>query len=286
MQIVIPTRGRIEQQLTLQSLPRELRKRTTIVCPESEAVALSYEHADVEIVVQPDPAWAISRKRAWIMRTWLEAGYDKIIMLDDDLTFSTRISKNGTRLRPIRGEELILEFERLANKLGPACPHVGFGPRQLNHKKKAGWQSPGKMVYSLGYFLPIVVKECELGRIETREDYDVNLQLLRKGYANAVWHTTVTDQREFDAPGGATDERTIERSNADAYKLAELHPGYVRVEHKSYKKSVPRLEPICQWKKALEDGRKYAQPRTEQDVPVIRSGSTVCLGQTRTSRRV
>src|SRR5215469_9850485 len=33
---------------------------------------------------------------------------------------------------------------------------------------------------------------------------------------------TVTDQK-FNAPGGCTNERTIEGSNADAYKLAELH---------------------------------------------------------------
>ena len=40
MQIVIPTRGRTNQQLTLQSLPRELRERTTLVCPKKEAVRL------------------------------------------------------------------------------------------------------------------------------------------------------------------------------------------------------------------------------------------------------
>jgi hypothetical protein len=45
----------------------------------------------------------------------------------------------------------------------------------------------------------------------------------------SAWHTTVNDQRQYDAPGGATNERTIERSDADAYELARLHPGYVRV---------------------------------------------------------
>jgi hypothetical protein len=131
----------------------------------------------------------------------------------------------------------------------------GLGRVKENHTKKAGWKTPDRMMFSLGYFLPIVVKECELGRIETREDMDLTLQLLRKGYRNAVWHTTVNDQRKFDAPGGATNERTIESSNADAYKLARLHPGYVRVDDKPYKKSVPRLEVVCQWQEALEDGR-------------------------------
>ena len=40
MQIIIPTRGRTNQQFTLQVLPPELRERTTLVCPKREAVRL------------------------------------------------------------------------------------------------------------------------------------------------------------------------------------------------------------------------------------------------------
>jgi hypothetical protein len=254
MQIVIPTRGRIYEQLTLQSLPRELRKRTTLVCPKREASELHRLYEDVEIVVEPYPKMKIAQTREWIVQTWFRYGYTKIIMLDDDLSFATRIGDNDTHLRSVQGEELIPEFERLANKLGPEVPHVGFGPRQGNHTKEAGWKTADKMLYSLGYYLPIVVKECELGRIETREDYDVTLQLLRKGYPNAVWHTTVNDQRNSYAPGGCSIYRTMESSNADAYKLQRLHPGYVSVRKKTYKSSPARLEVICQWQKALQDG--------------------------------
>jgi hypothetical protein len=233
-------------------LPRELRRQTTIVCPEQEQLRLSC--FNVEVVVQPDPNWTIAKKRKWIIEEWHRSGNDKIIMLDDDLRFATRKSANDTDLRPIQGKELIPEFERLANKLGPKFPHVGFGQRQGNNNVASGWKTPARMTYALGYFLPIVVNECELGRIETREDMDITLQLLRRGYPNAVWNTTVTDQRKFDAPGGATTERTMERSNADAYKLARLHPGYVRVAEKAYKASVSRKEVVVQWQKALRDG--------------------------------
>jgi len=258
MQIVIPTRGRTHQQLTLQALPRELRKRTTLVCPKREASGLFRLYGDVEIVVQPDATMTIARKREWIMREWLRYGHEQVLMLDDDLSFSTRISETDWHLKPICGEELIPEFQRIEDKLGPEYPHVGFGPRQWNHLKKAGWQTPDRMMCSLGYYLPIVVKVCELGRIETHEDMDVNLQLLRKGHRNAVWHTTVHDQN-FMAPGGCGLWRTIESFSADARKLAELHPGYVSTVERSYKGSeprVPRVEPICQWKKALDDGLK------------------------------
>jgi hypothetical protein len=256
MQIVIPTRGRVDQQLTLQSLPDKWRKRTTIVCPKTEAVRLSRLYDDVEIVAQPDPTMTIARKREWIMREWLRCGYDKILMLDDDLCFATRISESDRHLRAIRGEELAAEIQRLEDKLGPEFPHVGFGARYGNNNQEGGWKTPARMMYSLGYYLPIVVKECELGQIETREDMDVTLQLLRKGFPNAVWHTTVNDQRKFNAPGGCTNERTTERSNDDADKLARLHPGYVRVTEKPYRASVPRKEVICQWQKALQYGLK------------------------------
>jgi hypothetical protein len=259
--IVIPTRGRTSSQLTLGSFNGALRKQTTIICPQKEVFKLSGLSEDIEVVAQPDPNWTIAKKRAWIMQEWAPSvGYDKILMLDDDLRFSTRISEEDWHLREIMREELSLEIQRLENKLGEDFPHVGFGPRQGNNRlEEVGWKTPSRMVYSLGYYLPIVLKECELGRIETREDMDITLQLLRKGYPDAVWQTTVNDQRKFDAPGGATNERTIARSNDDARKLAELHPGYVSITEKAYKASVPRVEVICQWQKALEDGKRARQ---------------------------
>ena len=255
MQIVIPTRGRTHQQLTLQSLPGELRERTTLVCPKREASGLYRLYEDVEIVVQPDPDWKIALKREWILREWMRAGYDKIIMLDDDLLFSIRISADDWHLREITGDALIPEFERIEEKLGPAFPHVGFGQRQGNHLLPAGWKSPARMCYALAYYLPIVTKECAFDLVEIREDMCVSLQLLLKGYPNAIWTETVVDQRGYNLPGGASDERTVAKSNAEARKLAALFPDYVSVVQRDYKASVPRLEVKVQWQRALADGQ-------------------------------
>jgi hypothetical protein len=257
LQIIIPTRGRTNQQLTLQSLPRELRQRTTIVCPKKEAVRLSYLYEDVEIVVQPDPNWTIAKKREWIAQEWMRAGYDKIMMMDDDLLFATRVSPTERHLRAIKGDALIPEFKRIEEKLGPEFPHVGFGQRQGNHLLPAGWKSPARMIYALAYYLPIVTKECEFDLVAIREDMCISLQLLLKGYPNAIWPKTVVDQRGYNAPGGASDERTVEISNQEARKLAELFPGYVSVVQRDYKASVRRLEVAVQWKRALEDGQRY-----------------------------
>jgi hypothetical protein len=176
-------------------------------------------------------------------------------MLDDDLRFSTRISDDDWHLREMNGEELIPEFERIRDKLSPEFPHVGFGQRQGNQTlTEVGWKSPGKMCYALAYHVPTVLKECEFNRIALREDMELSLQLLLKGYPNAIWTQTVVDQRRFDAPGGCSSERTIEKSNEEAKKLAELFPGYVSLVERAYKASVPRIEVVCQWQKALQDG--------------------------------
>ena len=259
MRIVIPTRGRLDNQLTIKSLTYcGLIKRTTMIVPPREYNHFRELRDDYDVVAQPNPDWTIAKKRAWIIGTWaVLEGHEKIIMLDDDLRFATRMSETDWHLREIAGEELEAEFNRLEEKLGPEFPHVGFGPRQGNNTlEDVGWKTPAKMCYSLGYYIPIVAKECELGRIETREDMDITLQLLRKGYPNAVWQTTVNDQRKYDAPGGATRERTVESSNADAKRLADLHPGFVSTVEKKYKASLPRVEVIVQWQKALQDGQR------------------------------
>jgi hypothetical protein len=253
MQIIIPTRGRIYEQLTLQSLPDELLKQTTLVCPKREASELYRLYGnDVKIAVEPYPM-TIAQKRGWIVQECWKCRCDKIIMLDDDLIFATRISAADTGLRKIRGKELIPEFQRIEDALGPEFPHVGFGSRYHNNDESGGWKIPGKMGCVLGYFLPIVAEEVTFNLVELREDICVTLQLLLMGHANAVWTGTVVDQR-YDAPGGCSTYRTTEMNNTEAEKLAALFPGYVSVVDKAYKSSVPRKEVVCRWQKALQDG--------------------------------
>lgn len=260
MDIVIPTRGRWDLKLTCDTLPRELRKNVWIVCPSTE----TNRHRDVRpwlgdrIVPQPDNAMTIAKKRAWIMRTWGCTSLphrDRIVMLDDDLRFFVKREDDPKRLRTATEDDVILYFEELAKMLGPKYVHAGFGSRLFNNAKEPGWEIAKRMQYVLGYYLPIVRQECDLsGRIETREDMDYVLQLLRKGHPNAVCHTLVVEQsNDYAARGGCSGQRTTASSDADAERLAELHPGLVRVVQKNYKGS-PRKEVVVRWEAALREG--------------------------------
>jgi hypothetical protein len=177
-------------------------------------------------------------------------------MLDDDLLFATRISADDWHLRGIHGKELIPVFQRIEEKVGPEFPHVGLGQRQGNNQlETVGWKSPGRMVCALGYYLPVVAKECRWDFVELREDYCVTLQLLLKGYPNAIWTGTVVDQKH-DAPGGCSTWRTVAMADAEAEKLAKLFPDYVSVRDREYETSVRRKEVVVQWQEALDDGRR------------------------------
>jgi hypothetical protein len=257
MQIIITTRGRIHEQTTLQLLPPELRKRTTLVCPKREAPGLYRLYGDVvDILVQPDATWKLAQKREWIVHEWLKYGHEKILLLDDDLVFSTRISADDWHLREIQREELIPEFQRIEDKLGPEFVHVGLGPRQFNNNEEPGWKIPGRMQCVLAYYLPVVAKEVRWDLVVLRSDYCASLQLLLRGYPNAVWTETVVEQaRGFDAPGGCNTYRTPEMLNDEAEKFANLFPQYVSAVERDYK-GLPRKEVVVQWKKAWEAGRK------------------------------
>ena len=265
--IMIPTRGRVGEQQTLRSLSPLLRADTILVCPAEErdmlfqhtaSAWLDHEGNAVRIVTQPEHITTIAAKRKWMMEWAQERGIEKVLMLDDDLFFYYRYwkpeAKNGAgdwRLLDSDDDHTTQWINVLMDHIAPGVPHGGFGPRQGNNNFPDGWLIGGaRMMLALAYHVPTVLRHAELGRIDTREDMDVALQLLRKGFPNVITHDFCVGQKSYAAPGGCDIERTTEKSDADAYKLAELHPGFVKVVQKEYK-GHPRKEVIVQWKRAL-----------------------------------
>lgn len=268
MRIVVPTRGRWDMKLTSDILPKSWRDRIDIVCPEKEAVRHTDYRSWAHVVVQPDPDMTIAAKRAWIMKTWSS---EKIVMMDDDLmTWSMKREDNPAKLRMAKTEDVEAALAELEKIISPETPHAGFGTRLMNNRRPPGWHV-GRMQYVLGYHLPTIRKHCELGRIETREDMDYTLQLLRKGFPCAVSNDCCVEQKSYGSKGGCYGQRTTEASDSDARKLAELHPGYVRVVQKEYKNH-PRLEVVCQWGRALADGQERLKSEPSRDQGVSGGG--------------
>lgn len=252
MKVIIPTYRRVGTQNTFKQLPEEWKRRTLFVTDQQDAdhmrSFLSFK--DREFAIVPPSVTTIAQKRKWIIEN-IEC--DSMVQLDDDLIFATRNPDKPGLIKPTEAQ-VDYWFKEL-EKMLKQYAHAGFSARQFNNNREPGWIKNTRMMYSLGYQPKVLLKECELGRIETREDMDVTLQLLKKGYENVVCSDFCHDQ-VFNAVGGCSLQRTIEKSNEDADRLAELHPGIVRVVEKAYKTSIPRKEVTCAWKKACTDSQK------------------------------
>lgn len=251
LRIVVPTYRRNNHQLTFSHVPPDWRPRTTFVVDARDAVALSrlFEHTGAEILIHPPEIATIAAKRAWIIR---QQQWSKVLMLDDDLRPCSR--RTGSGLPTALPEEVSAVFAGVEAKLDEVV-HCGISSRQGNNHLEPGWNVNKRMMYALGYRTDVVREVCELGRIDTREDFDYGLQLLRKGFPNAVYADICVDQRGYAKGGGCQAEgRTVERSNADAERLAALHPGLVRLVEKEYKTSLHRKEVVVSWAKAFKAG--------------------------------
>lgn len=258
--VMIPTHNRVNRQITLNSIPSSWMHRTLLVCSHGQRKEYKKAHGYVPIIEAPSSVTTIAAKRAWMIEWAHENGVEKILMLDDDLRFARRVFEDTDdggftfKLRKADGRDVAWAFGKVEKLLGKFA-HVGIGPRQGNNGLTAyrRWNPNYRMIYALGYHVPTLIKSCKLGRIEHREDMDMCLQLLTKGYENRVLIEVVVDQT-YNGPGGARDERTMEKSNADAEKLAKWFPEFVKVVERDYKQSIKRREVTVAWKKAAAYG--------------------------------
>lgn len=265
--IFIPTRGRIDKQVTLASLPKELLDRVVLVAPKEEVKALRQLHSNV--VAQPSSVINIAQKRAWIIKHLCDT--DKLLMMDDDLYWNSRqvTDANGkeqfvkeffddergkTRLllaNPKHVVAAVKEFSKYLDKYA----HAGFGSRMGNSRIPEATRTTTRMMHALGYVTNIAKKEIVFNRINQKEDFDYTLQLLRKGFNNIVIHHTFVETKGYGMAGGCKEEREAVGHDDSAYRLAELHPEFVSVVERNYKTGIPRKEVVVQWKKAYESHR-------------------------------
>ena len=261
LQIVIPSYRRMARQSTLSYLPPSWAERTTLVVDQEDANRVPLYRSDLKgarVMVCHPEIKTIAEKRAWIIR---HPDFNKIVMFDDDLRFAVRINETDTKLRQSTHDDLDFYLRMLDSELDKLV-HAGWSARQGNNNvKHHGYVENTRMMFVLGYDCATLRDmeakgQIQLGRVRTREDMELTLQLLKLGYVNSVDFRIAADQVSgYAAKGGCSDERTVESSNADAEEFAALHPGLVRVVEKAYKGSVNRKEVVVSWKKAFKESQ-------------------------------
>ena len=129
MKIYIPTLGRVDNQITIKSIPDELLEKTYLVCSEEEAPLLKKIHDNLIICPSQNKKEGIGKVRQYIIDKSEEPN---LLFLDDDLIFLKR-ENNSKKLKTIENTEFIKLYNWFIQKLNEGYPMVGLSARQGNH---------------------------------------------------------------------------------------------------------------------------------------------------------
>lgn len=265
MPIYIPTAGRPDTVATrtLAQIPEHMLGMTWIVCPAKDMDAYTrrlkvQKERGLRFIHEHGPGIAGIRRQ--IGEHAQETGARKFFMLDDDLKFF-RHKADGDFHLEATSESSFTKMVKEVSLYLEDYAHVSISSREGNNRYGVG---PAPLpIYNTRALRALAFQtkpflECEHGRVLVMEDFDVQLQLLRKGFPNVVFAYWAHDQQMTNAKGGCSTYRTHEVQEASARKLADLHPGCVTLRQKENKTDRggfgTRTEVTVYWKKALNMG--------------------------------
>lgn len=279
MHLYVPSHARATaaniRQGPLLRIPREYRERTWLVVPYGQEetyrdVLMDMEVTWVNLVETPEHIVGIGPTRHWIGKHAEGNGVAKFCMMDDDIDFLVRQSPESWRLRAQTEDDTAAMFADMAVLLNEVAS-VGISSREGNNRPGEGGVWDANMIARSTRVMRMFGcrtrewLEMEHGRCEVMEDFDLQLQLLRAGHGNACFFYYANGQKMTSAPGGCSTYRTHELHEASAHRLAELHPGLVRLRDKANKTDAggfgTRKEVTISWKKAAEQGERLVASR-------------------------
>ena len=239
--------------MTYKGLPADIRKRVKFVIQEREQDLWEPWES---LVVLPDEIRDLPTTREWIQHNM----GTKVCMMDDDLVFATRREDDPTKFRAIEDGDLERMFDHMNMALDHYA-HVGVSHREGANRNTEEYLFNTRMMRVLAYRTDVVVREGVVSnRTPDVEDFDVTLQLLRKGYTNCILNSWVHNQGGSDQSGGCSEYRTPLTHDRDVRIFADYHKGFVKVVKKKTKDGWGALEDgyrtdvIVQWKKARQAG--------------------------------
>lgn len=262
MRIFIPTLNRGPfAQYTMRELPDRVIKlyRATLVAPAADAAALRQEGFHVLTC----NAKGISATRQWILDHTEDP---HVLMLDDDLSsWSWRSTdSDGQDVKYVKAteKERIAGFADVAKML-KRYSHGSIGHRLFaNARDTLAFNT--RQLRALAYNADVLKKERVKFRLPVMEDFDVQLQLLERGYDCFQYNQLVQEQRGSNEAGGCSTYRTQKVQHDAAMALAKLHPASVTVVQKLLRvgwgsgMGAERTDVRINWRKAVRAGKENA----------------------------
>lgn len=260
MKIIIPSYKRPNEQITLSRLPINITKQIYLLIRE-EGYAKYKKHEDQvkRIIFTPSYVKNYGQTVHYILKKY--AG-EKIIILDDDVTFYIRksINPNNWHLRYMENEEYQPMFDMIETCLNDYT-HVGISAREGNNRRKFHFENNTRYMRVLAYNLEMF-EGVDIERylnMETFVDFDINLQLLKLGMPSIVSFYYAQGHVSSNARGGCSATRTLEKHGQCAKMLKDYHPDFVKLVEKQTKtawRGHPRTDVVISWKRAFESAKQ------------------------------
>lgn len=254
MYVFIPTRGRMNRQITLQQIPANWLERTILVVDEDERYL--YDFCSKVLPVFPSYGGGIHSVRQFITDWCFAQGIGKMFQIDDDLTFFRRKGTNDWHLRKLEAGEMD-ELLWMVSDFLDHYAHLSISIRSGNNRSEQWYAEVGRSLQALAYRVDILkTNSISFLPMQFMEDFHVTLSLLECGYPNLIMYEWAIDQKGSNVDGGCSLYRNEDTQRASAYKLAALHNPFVKVVEKKSKNwhggMETRTDVVVSWKKAYQ----------------------------------
>lgn len=189
-----------------------------------------------------------------------EEGYEKLVMLDDDLYFSYRHDFSSPNMYTLENTDIDAALNTLLAQINEKIPFGTFMTRAFGNNPDTPFTLFSKVMWSMACYVPVLRKYSFSWGAPCMSDFYMTLRLLSDGYATIRCNTYLNDDSfGSSAPGGCSTYRTTAMQSKSAEELQKHFPEYVslRMKHKG-NWSEPVTDVIVQWKRAFNK-EKFAQ---------------------------
>jgi len=256
IEIIIPTLGRCDNQITLNSIPQKYHNIVTLVVQEHEYEYMKNTYTTCNVWQLPSGTKGIAVTRKHIGKNWKGK---RIFVMDDDLKFIKINSElKGVAMTEAEFSNMLIEIE---NYMDNGYIHGGLSTHNTPPNEKP--YSFNTRVYTNVFysenFDPDSVDWGE-NYLLMPEDFYLTLQLLTTGFQNVVFNHYRVNPSATNSKGGCETYRTIENHNRGQEILAEKFPDFVEVYEKEQTsgpwKGLAKKALKIKWKQAYESSQR------------------------------
>lgn len=280
MNLYIMSRGRAGKVNTLNWIPKGWRDNTYLVVAHSEGNIYREHHPLTQVITAPSFVTNYSQKFQWILDgegEIFDSGWDKAVILDDDLVFSVRSSEAPGSLISVKDPQRLTGMFDYIEELLDTKALVGVHPRQMGQHALPPYVDNGRIICMQGINRRMI-GNVKVDQFPILADVVLNLTLLARGQANAIITTFFQDHGPCQAPGGCSVYRTSKMQRDAVEYIAARFPGFVKVVQRETNdkwlagEDGKRYDYTAQWKRLYAAGVDFSKGlRSSPDTEVKRA---------------